>query len=105
MVSSEHPCYAKILLFSFTAGDGISRESSPFINNTEMDRGNMYEGKNMALFEVSFFFCLFFYKILQKKTYVTFNSGCGSKRKQGKSFPFFFFFLEFSIVGENLWEI
>uniref|UniRef100_A0A8C3CR34 Solute carrier family 12 member 7 n=1 Tax=Cairina moschata TaxID=8855 RepID=A0A8C3CR34_CAIMO len=51
MVSSEHPCYAKILLFSFTAGDGISRESSPFINNAEMDRGNMYEGKNMALFE------------------------------------------------------
>uniref|UniRef100_A0A8C3CS81 Solute carrier family 12 member 7 n=1 Tax=Cairina moschata TaxID=8855 RepID=A0A8C3CS81_CAIMO len=32
-------------------GDGISRESSPFINNAEMDRGNMYEGKNMALFE------------------------------------------------------
>ncbi|NWT44413.1 S12A7 protein, partial [Chroicocephalus maculipennis] len=32
-------------------GDGIARESSPFINNAEMDRGNMYEGKNMALFE------------------------------------------------------
>ncbi|KFP98169.1 Solute carrier family 12 member 7, partial [Leptosomus discolor] len=27
------------------------RESSPFINSAEMDRGNMYEGKNMALFE------------------------------------------------------
>ncbi|XP_057223445.1 solute carrier family 12 member 7-like isoform X2 [Malurus melanocephalus] len=32
-------------------GDGIARESSPFINNAELDRGNMYEGKNMALFE------------------------------------------------------
>uniref|UniRef100_A0A8D0H1M2 Amino acid permease/ SLC12A domain-containing protein n=1 Tax=Sphenodon punctatus TaxID=8508 RepID=A0A8D0H1M2_SPHPU len=32
-------------------GDGIPRESSPFINNAEMDRGNIYEGKNMALFE------------------------------------------------------
>uniref|UniRef100_A0A8D0EGT5 Amino acid permease/ SLC12A domain-containing protein n=1 Tax=Strix occidentalis caurina TaxID=311401 RepID=A0A8D0EGT5_STROC len=32
-------------------GDGITRESSPFINSAEMDRGNMYEGKNMALFE------------------------------------------------------
>ncbi|XP_074755927.1 solute carrier family 12 member 7-like isoform X3 [Athene noctua] len=31
--------------------DGIARESSPFINSAEMDRGNMYEGKNMALFE------------------------------------------------------
>ncbi|XP_067147151.1 solute carrier family 12 member 7 isoform X3 [Apteryx mantelli] len=33
------------------AGDGIARESSPFINNADMDRGNLYEGKNMALFE------------------------------------------------------
>ncbi|XP_027531723.1 solute carrier family 12 member 7-like isoform X2 [Neopelma chrysocephalum] len=32
-------------------GDGIARESSPFINSAELDRGNMYEGKNMALFE------------------------------------------------------
>ncbi|KFW87886.1 Solute carrier family 12 member 7, partial [Phalacrocorax carbo] len=30
---------------------GTARESSPFINNAEMDRANMYEGKNMALFE------------------------------------------------------
>ncbi|XP_061444708.1 solute carrier family 12 member 7 isoform X3 [Rhineura floridana] len=30
-------------------GDGIPRESSPFINNAGMERG--YEGKNMALFE------------------------------------------------------
>ncbi|XP_042665081.1 solute carrier family 12 member 7 isoform X3 [Centrocercus urophasianus] len=34
-----------------SCGDGVSRESSPFINSAEMDRGNMYEGKNMALFE------------------------------------------------------
>uniref|UniRef100_A0A803VWY9 Solute carrier family 12 member 7 n=1 Tax=Ficedula albicollis TaxID=59894 RepID=A0A803VWY9_FICAL len=33
------------------AGDGNARESSPFINNAELGRGNMYEGKNMALFE------------------------------------------------------
>ncbi|XP_071660776.1 solute carrier family 12 member 7 isoform X3 [Patagioenas fasciata] len=32
-------------------GDGIAKESSPFINSAEVDRGNMYEGKNMALFE------------------------------------------------------
>ncbi|XP_039564541.1 solute carrier family 12 member 7 isoform X2 [Passer montanus] len=32
-------------------GDGIARESSPFINCAELGRGNMYEGKNMALFE------------------------------------------------------
>uniref|UniRef100_A0A8C6Z184 Amino acid permease/ SLC12A domain-containing protein n=1 Tax=Nothoprocta perdicaria TaxID=30464 RepID=A0A8C6Z184_NOTPE len=31
--------------------DGVARESSPFINDAEMDRGNLYEGKNMALFE------------------------------------------------------
>uniref|UniRef100_A0A663MHD5 Solute carrier family 12 member 7 n=1 Tax=Athene cunicularia TaxID=194338 RepID=A0A663MHD5_ATHCN len=29
----------------------MEEESSPFINSAEMDRGNMYEGKNMALFE------------------------------------------------------
>ncbi|XP_017677819.1 PREDICTED: solute carrier family 12 member 7-like isoform X3 [Lepidothrix coronata] len=32
-------------------GDGIARESSPFINSAELNRGNTYEGKNMALFE------------------------------------------------------
>ncbi|XP_017599128.1 PREDICTED: solute carrier family 12 member 7 isoform X3 [Corvus brachyrhynchos] len=31
--------------------DGTARESSPFINRAEFDRGNVYEGKNMALFE------------------------------------------------------
>ncbi|KAL9869822.1 LOW QUALITY PROTEIN: solute carrier family 12 member 7 [Geothlypis trichas] len=32
-------------------GDGIARESSPFINCAELSRGSTYEGKNMALFE------------------------------------------------------
>ncbi|XP_051825762.1 solute carrier family 12 member 7 isoform X1 [Antechinus flavipes] len=32
-------------------GDGTPRENSPFINNTDMERENVYEGKNMALFE------------------------------------------------------
>uniref|UniRef100_A0A5F8H827 Solute carrier family 12 member 7 n=1 Tax=Monodelphis domestica TaxID=13616 RepID=A0A5F8H827_MONDO len=32
-------------------GDGTPRENSPFINNTDMERENIYEGKNMALFE------------------------------------------------------
>ncbi|KAL4635113.1 solute carrier family 12 member 7-like isoform X2 [Arapaima gigas] len=32
-------------------GDGIPKESSPFINNTDNDKANMYDGKNMALFE------------------------------------------------------
>uniref|UniRef100_A0A8C6K662 Amino acid permease/ SLC12A domain-containing protein n=1 Tax=Melopsittacus undulatus TaxID=13146 RepID=A0A8C6K662_MELUD len=33
------------------AADGIAKENSPFINNAEVDKGSMYEGKNMALFE------------------------------------------------------
>ncbi|XP_066539738.1 solute carrier family 12 member 7 isoform X3 [Hoplias malabaricus] len=32
-------------------GDGIPKESSPFINNTDNDKGTLYDGKNMALFE------------------------------------------------------
>ncbi|XP_066579443.1 solute carrier family 12 member 7 isoform X3 [Amia ocellicauda] len=32
-------------------GDGIPKENSPFINNRESDKGNLYDGKNMALFE------------------------------------------------------
>uniref|UniRef100_A0A8C7J2R5 Solute carrier family 12 member 7-like n=1 Tax=Oncorhynchus kisutch TaxID=8019 RepID=A0A8C7J2R5_ONCKI len=31
-------------------GDGMPKESSPFIN-TDNDKGNLYDGKNMALFE------------------------------------------------------
>uniref|UniRef100_A0A8C8ICW0 Solute carrier family 12 member 7b n=1 Tax=Oncorhynchus tshawytscha TaxID=74940 RepID=A0A8C8ICW0_ONCTS len=34
-----------------TACDGMPKESSPFINNTDHDKGNLYDGKNMALFE------------------------------------------------------
>ncbi|KAI4898138.1 hypothetical protein NFI96_015401 [Prochilodus magdalenae] len=33
------------------AGDGNPKESSPFINNTDNDKGPLYDGKNMALFE------------------------------------------------------
>uniref|UniRef100_A0A673VMT0 Solute carrier family 12 member 7-like n=1 Tax=Salmo trutta TaxID=8032 RepID=A0A673VMT0_SALTR len=29
----------------------MPKESSPFINNTDHDKGNLYDGKNMALFE------------------------------------------------------
>lgn len=32
-------------------GDGVPKENSPFINNTENDKNN-YDGTNMALFEV-----------------------------------------------------
>uniref|UniRef100_A0A8C2FC63 Solute carrier family 12 member 7 n=1 Tax=Cyprinus carpio TaxID=7962 RepID=A0A8C2FC63_CYPCA len=32
-------------------GDGNPRESSPFINNADDDKGTLYDGKNMALFE------------------------------------------------------
>ncbi|KAJ3611564.1 hypothetical protein NHX12_021579 [Muraenolepis orangiensis] len=32
-------------------GDGTPKESSPFINNTDIDTANSYDGKNMALFE------------------------------------------------------
>ncbi|XP_069368142.1 solute carrier family 12 member 7 isoform X3 [Paralichthys olivaceus] len=34
-----------------TTGDGVPKENSPFINNTENDKGNSYDGTNMALFE------------------------------------------------------
>lgn len=34
-----------------TTGDGIPKENSPFINNTDNDKGNSYDGTNMALFE------------------------------------------------------
>ncbi|CAL8311260.1 unnamed protein product [Merluccius merluccius] len=32
-------------------GDGNPKENSPFINNTDNDKANSYDGKNMALFE------------------------------------------------------
>ncbi|XP_035269533.1 solute carrier family 12 member 7 isoform X3 [Anguilla anguilla] len=37
--------------FPGEAGDGNPKESSPFINNTDNDKGTLYDGKNMALFE------------------------------------------------------
>lgn len=37
-----------------SAGDGVPKENSPFINNTDNDKGNnSYDGTNMALFEVN----------------------------------------------------
>lgn len=33
-------------------GDGNPKESSPFINSTDTEKGKEYDGKNMALFEV-----------------------------------------------------
>lgn len=32
-------------------GDGNPKESSPFINSTDTEKGKEYDGKNMALFE------------------------------------------------------
>ncbi|XP_029978689.1 solute carrier family 12 member 7 isoform X3 [Sphaeramia orbicularis] len=32
-------------------GDGVPKENSPFINNTDNDKANSYDGTNMALFE------------------------------------------------------
>uniref|UniRef100_A0A8C0JEW1 Solute carrier family 12 member 5 n=1 Tax=Chelonoidis abingdonii TaxID=106734 RepID=A0A8C0JEW1_CHEAB len=32
-------------------GDGNPKESSPFINSTDLEKGKEYDGKNMALFE------------------------------------------------------
>lgn len=34
-------------------GDGVPKENSPFINNIDNDKGNSYDGTNMALFEVT----------------------------------------------------
>lgn len=36
-----------------STGDGVPKENSPFINNTDNDKGNSYDGTNMALFEVT----------------------------------------------------
>lgn len=37
---------------SVFVGDGNPKESSPFINSTDLEKGKEYDGKNMALFEV-----------------------------------------------------
>ncbi|KAA8580477.1 hypothetical protein FQN60_013435 [Etheostoma spectabile] len=34
-----------------STGDGVPKENSPFINNTDNDKGNSYDGTNLALFE------------------------------------------------------
>lgn len=39
-------------LCTVPAGDGNPKESSPFINSTDLEKGKEYDGKNMALFEV-----------------------------------------------------
>uniref|UniRef100_A0A672PCW6 Solute carrier family 12 member 7-like n=1 Tax=Sinocyclocheilus grahami TaxID=75366 RepID=A0A672PCW6_SINGR len=38
-------------IYRLKNSDGNPRESSPFINNTDDDKGTLYDGKNMALFE------------------------------------------------------
>lgn len=38
----------------FPAGEGHTRESSPIINNGDMENESFFEGKNMALFEVRY---------------------------------------------------
>lgn len=43
-------CFSLCLVVCVGAGN--PRESSPFINNTDDEKGNLYDGKNMALFEV-----------------------------------------------------
>lgn len=35
------------------SGDGNPKESSPFINSSDVEKSQQYDGKNMALFEVS----------------------------------------------------
>uniref|UniRef100_A0A8C1S5J9 Solute carrier family 12 member 7b n=1 Tax=Cyprinus carpio TaxID=7962 RepID=A0A8C1S5J9_CYPCA len=44
-------CNLKINPIVMQPSDGNPRESSPFINNTDDDKGTLYDGKNMALFE------------------------------------------------------
>uniref|UniRef100_A0A673C157 Solute carrier family 12 member 7b n=1 Tax=Sphaeramia orbicularis TaxID=375764 RepID=A0A673C157_9TELE len=39
------------VIFFVSTGDGVPKENSPFINNTDNDKANSYDGTNMALFE------------------------------------------------------
>lgn len=41
-----------IYLCFLLTGDGNPKESSPFINSTDPEKNQQYDGKNMALFEV-----------------------------------------------------
>uniref|UniRef100_A0A8C7WUK2 Uncharacterized protein n=1 Tax=Oryzias sinensis TaxID=183150 RepID=A0A8C7WUK2_9TELE len=47
------PSLGKCRDFGSEKGDGVPKENSPFINNTDHDKNNSYDGTNMALFEVS----------------------------------------------------
>uniref|UniRef100_A0A8C3IVQ4 Solute carrier family 12 member 5 n=1 Tax=Chrysemys picta bellii TaxID=8478 RepID=A0A8C3IVQ4_CHRPI len=51
----SHPCPPRVAGPSpdlcVSAGDGNPKESSPFINSTDLEKGKEYDGKNMALFE------------------------------------------------------
>uniref|UniRef100_A0A4W5NB69 Solute carrier family 12 member 7b n=1 Tax=Hucho hucho TaxID=62062 RepID=A0A4W5NB69_9TELE len=54
LLSNQLSLFESILTFNLfhSTDDGSApRESSPFINNTDNDKGNLYDGKNMALFE------------------------------------------------------
>uniref|UniRef100_A0A7N8XLR0 Solute carrier family 12 member 7b n=1 Tax=Mastacembelus armatus TaxID=205130 RepID=A0A7N8XLR0_9TELE len=43
--------YSSITELSSSKRDGVPKENSPFINSTDNDKGNSYDGTNMALFE------------------------------------------------------
>ena len=42
-----------LLLLCFPQVTATQKENSPFINNTDNDKASSYDGKNMALFEVT----------------------------------------------------
>uniref|UniRef100_A0A7N9AME1 Solute carrier family 12 member 7b n=1 Tax=Mastacembelus armatus TaxID=205130 RepID=A0A7N9AME1_9TELE len=44
-------CLCAITCVCVCTGDGVPKENSPFINSTDNDKGNSYDGTNMALFE------------------------------------------------------
>lgn len=46
-----------IYLCFLLTGDGNPKESSPFINSTDPEKNQQYDGKNMALFEVHMSAC------------------------------------------------
>lgn len=45
-------------MFSLLVGDDNDKESSPFLSS-DTDTEHYYEDKNMALFEVHLYYCLF----------------------------------------------
>uniref|UniRef100_A0A7N8WXA2 Solute carrier family 12 member 7b n=1 Tax=Mastacembelus armatus TaxID=205130 RepID=A0A7N8WXA2_9TELE len=48
---SHGVCLCAITCVCVCTGDGVPKENSPFINSTDNDKGNSYDGTNMALFE------------------------------------------------------